>query len=350
MSISITNIRIATNDEWDFVWKECDYSTYFHSREWAEIWQVYTKGKMSPEPKLMTFSDGRKALLPLTTWKTYKGLIKNSISSPAGTFGGWIASDKLDVEHAVLLTECLTRKCGNLSWRLNPYEELVFKTGVRTDRDEETNVLNLKPGFDAILAGWDGENRRVARKAMREGVSIRLASGIDDWKAYYEVYQDTLRRWGKNATSKYRWELFEEMSRRNSQFIRLWLAVYQDVVVAGALNFHTRKHVVGWHAATLEKYIRLHPFVLLIYEGLRTACEEGYAWFDFNPSGGHEGAKTFKEGFGVKPLYCPMVHVVTVTSKLATRTEKLWQGNRDRLRSLRRVFSSWLIHFHDLRV
>ncbi len=318
MSLSITDIRAAAPEEWDFVWKECDYSTYFHSREWAELWQVYTKGKMLPEPALVTFSDGMKALLPLTTSKTFGGLIKNSVTSPAGTFGGWIASDKLEVGHALLLTDYLTRKCGNLLWRLNPYEKLSFKTGVRTTRDDETHVLDLRDGFDTIFSGWSPEKRRVARRALREGVSIRLAAGRDDWKAYYTVYQDTLRRWGEKATSVYGWELFEEMARRHSPFIRLWLAVYNDKVIGGILNFHARNHVVVWHAATAGEYLRrFQPFTLLIFEGLKTACEEGYSWFDLNPSGGHTGVDVVKHRFGAKRLHCPVVEVETFTSRLA---------------------------------
>jgi lipid II:glycine glycyltransferase (peptidoglycan interpeptide bridge formation enzyme) len=40
----------------------------------------------------------------------------------------------------------------------------------------------------------------------------------------------------------------------------------------------------------------------LLYEVIKDACEQGYFWFDFNPSGGHEGVKSFKKGFGCSTL------------------------------------------------
>ncbi len=66
MSTSIIEVRAATNKEWDELWRESANSTYFHSREWAEIWSSYTNGRVQPTPRLVLFSDGAEALLPLS--------------------------------------------------------------------------------------------------------------------------------------------------------------------------------------------------------------------------------------------------------------------------------------------
>ncbi|MCL0030407.1 hypothetical protein M1M93_01760 [Thermodesulfovibrionales bacterium] len=52
MTLAIKAIRMATAGEWDYIWKNCDYATYFHSREWAGIWQKYTQEKMQPDAKI----------------------------------------------------------------------------------------------------------------------------------------------------------------------------------------------------------------------------------------------------------------------------------------------------------
>ena len=67
--VSIVSVRPASISEWDMIWHECEYSTYFHSREWAEIWSKYTKRKMFLTPFLVSFSDGKKALLPFSCLK-----------------------------------------------------------------------------------------------------------------------------------------------------------------------------------------------------------------------------------------------------------------------------------------
>ena len=75
---------------------------------------------MQPEPKLAEFSDGKLALLPLSSIKTRLGLTKTYYSSPAGTFGGWISSDELESTHADQLTQFFSRRLGNYVWCLNP--------------------------------------------------------------------------------------------------------------------------------------------------------------------------------------------------------------------------------------
>jgi len=311
MSLSIAMIRPANAEEWDTLWRQCDHATYFHSREWAEIWSVYTKGGMRPDPKLVVFSDGKKALLPLSCNLLLKRLVRYYVSSPAGTFGGWIAADPLEAEHAALLTNCMITGFGNMAWRLSPYDDALLHLNVRTYSNEETHSLSLKEGFHAIFKGWTKGHKSAVAKARREEVSVRMGSTLDDWHSYYRVYEASLRRWGGRASSRYHWEIFEEMLRRRSNHIRLWLAIHRDKVVAGALCFYAKRHVVYWHGAALEDYFPLRPVHLLMYEAIKDACGGGYFWFDFNPSGPHEGVRGFKKSFGAIPLPCPVVTVET---------------------------------------
>ncbi len=315
MNISITSITPATPAEWDLIWTDCNYSTYFHSREWAEIWSVYTNGRICPNPIVIKFSDGKKALLPLSIQKRFKGLIRNYISSPAGTFGGWVSADDLSVEHAALLTKYLLNKTGNLFWRLNPYDKLVFQVYKDANRDDATTMINLSAGFDSICKGWTRGHASAARKARKEGVNIKLASNQYDWQSYFKAYEDSLYRWGENATSKYGWELFHEIFRRKSSHVKLWLAIYQNIVVAGALCFYAKKHVVYWHGAALSDYFYVRPVNLIMYEAIKDACEQGLTWFDFNPSGGHKGVMAFKKSFGAEELKAP---VINIESKMST--------------------------------
>ena len=324
LSISIANIRPATVGEWDSIWQKCLYSTYFHSREWAEIWNVYTKGSTSPTPLLVTFSDGNKALLPLSLQKSYRGVVSTYLSSPAGTFGGWISADELKLDHAILLANYLSELPGGFYWRLNPYDPLVFQACVKTTYEDETHVLDLADGIDASYQCWRRGHSYGVRKARREGVTVKLASSLEDWHAYYEAYMDSLRRWGDTASSTYSLELFDEIFRRNSKHTKLWLAVYREKVIAGALCFYAPRHVAYWHGAAIESYFHLRPNHLLVYEAAKHACEEGLSCFDFNPSGGHEGVKIFKRGFRAIGLPSPvvrrqgkMLRVMTIISKVA---------------------------------
>lgn len=278
---------------------------------------------MRPTPILVEFSDGKKALIPFSTQTTWRGLYNHIISSPGGTFGGWIAAVKMDLPHVSLLVDYITERHANLYWRLNPYDDNVFKAGLTNTIIDATHALNLSGGFDVIYRSWTKGHASAERKARKAGVSVKNGITIVEWKDYYQVYQDSLLRWGDMASSSYKWEIFEEMFQRESPNIKLWLADYEGKVVAGALCFYAKKHVVYWHGAALKQYFNLRPVNLLICEIIKDACEKGYNWFDFNPSGGHAGVSDFKKSFGAMSLPSPVIVKQRIELKLMSKINPL---------------------------
>jgi hypothetical protein len=309
MDLDRDRIRPAQPEEWDAIWRDCSYATYFHSREWAEIWSHYSQEWMRPNPLFVLFSDGKKALLPLSC-EMAGDSVKCYWSSPEGTYGGWIAVDPIGKEHAILMKEFLITELGDLWWQTNPFDDLVAASAVNCNIEDETHVIDLEKGFDAVYRDWSSACRRAERKARKSGVLVRTATTEQEWREYYRAYEDSLRRWGDQALSRYEWALFREMFDTHSGHIKLWLATTKDgLVVAGALMCYAKTHVVYWHGAALEDYFALRPMNLLFYEIIKHASAGTYRWFDFNSSAGLEGVRRFKESFGAKPLDCSMVHI-----------------------------------------
>ncbi len=314
--VSIVNVRLASLSEWDLIWHECDYSTYFHSSEWAEIWSKYAKRKMFLTPFLVSFSDGKKALLPFSCvikeglTPILMGTTRLYVSSPECTYGGWISADKLDNNHAIVLLNLMKKKFNNLSWRLNPYDDVALNSDISINDEGETHAINLEKGFDVIASNMSKGHRSAVKQAIRSGVSVRRSSSIEDWLNYYRVYETSVNRWGNRLLGeKYSWELFRDFFARNSPNVELWLAIYQDAVISGALCFHSKRHFVYWHGASTDTYFTLRPVNLLLYEVIKNACERKFTWFDFNPSAGLKGVIAFKERFGAQALKCPIVRL-----------------------------------------
>ena len=323
LKTDISGVRPATDPEWDEIWQGCEYATYFHSREWAMLWAYYTKGGLRPEPRIVTFSDGNRALLPFSFHLTVHGegpgrrrspLIsgpldgyeKTYVSSPAGTYGGWLSDGPLTEAHAGLLLGHIKDNFGRLTMRLNPFSCLSMGAGFEAEYDE-THAIKLSEGFEAIIGRWTKGHRSAVGKARREGVAVRVAEGLDDWQSYFSIYRSSINRWGWRASSSYGWGLFSEMYKLSSSNIKLWLAFKDGKAIAGAIMFYTKRHVAYWHGAALDEFFPLRPVNLMISDAILDACKGGYSWFDFNPSGGHEGVKAFKRSFGAKALPCPVI-------------------------------------------
>src|SRR5687767_7256243 len=120
--ISIAEVSDCDHAYWESTWRACDYASYFHSPQWAEIWHRFKGPQVVAAAKRVTFEDGKQAVVPFASNARGKGLLNTLTTSMEGTFGGWIASDGLEIQHALALTNYLLGGTGkNISWRINPY-------------------------------------------------------------------------------------------------------------------------------------------------------------------------------------------------------------------------------------
>lgn len=308
--VEIESVCRASNHEWDEIWSRCDYATYFHSREWAEIWESYTRGNVSeikPWPLLVSFSDGKRALIPFSVRKVLKMFLKKYLSSPSGCFGGWISTDGLHREHANLLYDFLLNRFSSVSLRINPYDDMLAGMDWSAGQVDFTQVIPLQRDINEICKEWTKGHRSAVRKAQRLGVAIKIAESEAEWDSYFNAYTDTTRRWGEKAFNIYSRALFRILANRNSANIKLWLATYNDEVIAGAICFYAKKHVAYWHASSFTDYLYLRPAHLIVYETIGDAKVRGYQWFDFNTSGDNQGVIQFKKSFGARKMACPVL-------------------------------------------
>jgi hypothetical protein len=330
MGIHIQKILPAGDEEWDRIWKSCDYAVYAQSREWAEIWSDYTKGMVYPAPQFIHFSDGKTALVPFSIRNFAGGLLKKHVLSPAFCFGGWLSDDPLSEAHDELLTAYLLKKVGNLLWLVNPFQKISTLGEIAGNRKPyETQVLNLTQGFEPIHKKWKkGAIARKARKAEKAGVEIRTASSAAEWKEFFGVYEDTLRRWGDSTGMRYDYKMTDIVLSKNSPNIRLRIAVYENKIIAGNILFYAKRHVEYAFGAALQEYFELRPVNLLMCECIKDCCEKGYSWFDFGSSFDFatnqvaEGVLNFKKSFGAEEVPWYLINIESFPLKAVGLLQK----------------------------
>ncbi|GJL67426.1 MAG: hypothetical protein NPIRA06_00610 [Nitrospirales bacterium] len=255
-------------------------------------------------------------------------LYKVAILSPQGTYGGWLSDGPLAEQHLSALVQQTLKRGSVVLWRLNPYDKnlLSHSNNLLANRlmPDTTQALRIDRKFDDIFRTWSNGHKRSSNKGEKAGIEVRLASSWNDWLEYFGVYEDSLRRWGDTATSRYPVEFFEAIYNQSitNSAIALWIAILDGRIVAGVLCFSAQRIVNYWHGAVLEAFMSQRPVHLLMREAIRHYCDHTLQWFDFNPSGDLEGIRKFKSSFGTQVLATPNVQF---TSKYLTLARKVFK-------------------------
>jgi hypothetical protein len=312
--VSIDNVANVTNEEWDEMWLSSETATYFHSREWAELWRTYTKGAMFPDPLTILFSDGIKVVLPVMRQNYYQGIIKRyALTGPPfiSKYGNWIGSKRLSKNHISLLTNYIVDNFRNFTWQLNPFDDASQTVNVNSKYAVRVPhiayAVDLKKGEDIIYANLKSSCRNHIKQAIKNKLIVSECKDIDHWKVYHNIYLDTVKRWGSKTPYTIDWTLFELLYNKDKSVIKLWLVWHNEIAIAGSINFYSNRKIIGWHMASLTEYRHLRPVHLLEYSMIQDGIKNNYEWYDLGTDGGNKGLGDFKRSFGPEKLMCDKI-------------------------------------------
>ena len=299
-------MRVIENpsvESWDQAVSRSEYATFFHTSTWAQIiaqtyphFHIATKG--------FVLDDGVVAIVPLLGTAERNRYFKWYESMFPGVYGGPVAERNLtQTEINYIFQHLANKRTARIHVMGNPYTEYDLPLGY-SRTPIYTHVLSLDKNFDAIFKNYSKGHKYSTKKARKLGVEISVAETEEEFRSfYYEVYEDALRRWGDSTLVSFPYTLFKQIYRRHSENIKLWVAKVDGEIVSGNLNFYHNRHVVEWQAITRESYFSYRPGILLKTEIIKNACQGGFRYYDFNPSGGLKGVESYKEGFRAQKMH-----------------------------------------------
>jgi len=294
----------ADRDQWLGLVRSSPYATFFHTPHWHRLGLIALPGsrEMSVTGR---FSNGEDFVLPLLqSGRRWKGLFRILVSGAAGCYGGPIISGPVEENEVEgLVGEAARRmRAAPLEITSNPFAPFQVRTG--SSQIDFTQLLPLTDrSYDQLFSRFSTNHRSSVRKGLKHGVTTRIADTPQDYRVYHEVYLDSLRRWGDRATSRYAAGFFDQVWQLASELpenVKLFLAEFEEKVVAGALVFCWNRHAVYWHGAALSDYFNTRAPLVLQAAIIEHCQSAGFDHYDFNPSGGHDGVVRFKEGFGAE--------------------------------------------------
>ena len=174
---------------------------------------------------------------------------------------------------------------------------------------QRTYVLDLPQRAEDLRFGNSTTRHRIrgaVRRAQKLGVEVREAENEKDFRAWFELYLETMR-WHGSVPRPYRffWALWEQLQPRGQ--MRILMAVRQqkhrETLLSAYLYLMCGRTIHCFLNGRRRDELKVHPNDILQWHGIHDACRQGFRHYDFGEVGEEqEGLATFKTKWGAKPV------------------------------------------------
>ena len=292
----ISNICVSLLDneqsEWNAYVSKQPVATIHHRAEWRNLLQK-TYGHDS-RYYMARDSHGRVVgVLPLVRLKSrlFGDLL---VSMPYFQRGGAIA-DHPSVENHLM--QCANTDAANLGIHHIEYRDDILREGPPVRSNKVNMVLELPDSIDILWSGFRSKLRAQIKRAQREQPQV-LSGGQQYVDDFFMVYSRNMRDLGSPSHSKQFLNNILDYFPANSWIIVLRLD--NRPVAAGLLLGHGNTLEIPL-ASTVRDVNPLSMNMVLYWEVLKFAIDQGFRYFDFGRSSKASGTFRFKQQWGAKP-------------------------------------------------
>jgi len=237
---------------------------------------------------------GLVGILPLVTFRS-RLFGRFAVSVPFVNYGGVLA-DSAEAEQALLdaaIREAVRAGSSHLELR---HERRIFP-GLAAKHHKVAMRLALASTSERQWQILDRKVRNQVRKAEKSGLNVRVGGG-ELIEEFYQVFARNMRDLG---TPVYGLSFFREVLSTFPDAARIFVIAKDGRPVACSLTYgHHDTLEVPW-ASAIREFNSLCANVLLYWEMLRFAVEQGFRTFDFGRSTPDEGTYHFKRQWGAEP-------------------------------------------------
>ncbi len=312
--MEICELKRGDEKAWDeYVLNHPD-STFYHQIGWK---YVVEKSYGHKPCYLFAKEDGEvKGVLPLFFMRSLL-FGKKLVSVPFAPYGGAVgdsrAIEELLVGQAIQITKDVTADYMELRNNMRKDSKLATNTNYMT------LVLKLDKDPEFVWKGFNNKVRNAIRRSLNSEPDIRKGS-IEE---FYKLYSRNLKDLGTPTHCK---DFFNTVISEFKGYADILTVKQNNEPVAAAIVLYFKDTVISGWAASDRKYSNLNPNNLLYWKAIKSACENGYKFFDFGRSVEGSGTYRFKKPWGAEPnqlfysyyLNYPRKHIPD-TSVLDTR-------------------------------
>jgi CelD/BcsL family acetyltransferase involved in cellulose biosynthesis len=189
------------------------------------------------------------------------------------------------------------------------------------------HILPLEPDSQRVRVRFKRERDKGIRKALREGVDVRLTQSLDGLAAFYRLHCLTRRKLGVPVQPK---RFFDGLGKMIIQrdFGFLLLAYKSEQPIAGAVFLSWNGQLIIKYSASDPAQLRFRPNNLVFWTGIEWGCRNGCRLFDFGRTDFDDrGLRDFKSGWASTEVPLEYSYVRTAPPRsqagLAMRTASM---------------------------
>jgi FemAB-related protein (PEP-CTERM system-associated) len=317
-------IRPETNPDgtWGRIVGQLSQSGLAHAPEWFDV----IRNAYGHEPLYLSGEDSNGCPGVLPAFIVRRPLIGTVITSMPYLDAGGPSSASHELSN--LLVERLLQEARRIGARLVEIR-CTHRLSVDVEPQEHKVNMTLSLPADAgrLWRQLDGSVRNQIRKAERSGLSVEVGAA-EKLEAFYDIFAERMRDLGSPVHAR---DFFRAVLDTFGSRARIVLVRKSNAVIGGllAVAFGDRL-AVPW-AACLKEHFASCPNMLMYWEALRSACDEGFRSFDFGRSTRGSGTYRFKLQWGAhdEPLFWYTIPLSASsgpsTGKSAGLAVTLWQ-------------------------
>ena len=293
MELNIINPLEYPN--WDELLLTNENCSFFHSPSWARVLcESYTY-----KPLYFTsIANGKlSALIPIME---IKSLLtgRRGVSLPFTDYCQPIVTDKSHFQEIIDSLVAYGKKAGwkYIEWRGG---EGYFQDTVHSSF-YYGHTLDLTQNEQELLSSFRSSTNRNIKKAIREGVNVKISNSLESIKAFYRLNCITRKHHGLPPQPYYFFKkIYEHIISGKKGFVAL--ASFRKRTIAGAVYFHFGSNAIYKYGASDRDFQHLRANNLVMWEAIKWYAQNGFKHFSFGRTDlDHEGLLQFKRGWGAK--------------------------------------------------
>lgn len=295
MNLELKIINPLHYTGWDELLLSTKSYSFFHSSVWARV--LLESYKYKPIYFTLIDKDVLLVLLPLMEVKSFfTG--KRGVSLPFSDYCDPIIEGNINFQDVF---DNILEYGKHQDWK---FIEIRCRRDILQDVSPfscfYSHTLDLSKYEEQIFSSFRDSTKRNIKKAVREGVEINICKSLESIKKFYKLNCITRKMHGLPPQPYYFFKkIYDFIISRD--FGIVVLASHKKRAIAGAVFFHLGEKAFFKYAASDRAYQHLRPNNLVMWEGIKWYCKNGYKTFCFGRTEmENKGLSQYKAGWGTK--------------------------------------------------